>query len=365
MKKPLYLHIGLGKTGTTALQDFFGENRKQLKKHGICYPDLGTVANAHHLLSPYIPPFLSQSWKFLNPDQWAPKIAKVREPVVLLSSELMGWTEESAVIEFCTALEKWFDVHVVVYLRRQDNIIMASYNQQVKVGQQKRHLKSSLKHRRRRFDFLKIIEPWANQLGDDKILVRIYERGQFYKNDIRLDFMHYVLQVEPGGQFTFLNANANPRLSGSLSDYKLLLNNVVEERGKNLRFDELLTRYAQGLENSDEPFSDYSVLSASQRMEIIAESDEANATIARRFLGREDGRLFYDPPPTAQDDQADLPLDDRVARCIDITRHLMEQDPELMDWLASELVRSKATKPGSRKFAAHTLEQFLVEVASE
>ena len=40
-KKTLYLHIGMGKTGTTALQVFFSGNRKAMEKQGIAYPSLG------------------------------------------------------------------------------------------------------------------------------------------------------------------------------------------------------------------------------------------------------------------------------------------------------------------------------------
>ena len=41
MKKKLYLHIGMGKTGTTALQHFFWDNRDILAAKGICYPKVG------------------------------------------------------------------------------------------------------------------------------------------------------------------------------------------------------------------------------------------------------------------------------------------------------------------------------------
>ena len=34
----LYLHIGMHKTGTTAIQRFCAENRRALLKRGYCYP---------------------------------------------------------------------------------------------------------------------------------------------------------------------------------------------------------------------------------------------------------------------------------------------------------------------------------------
>lgn len=40
MSHILLIHIGMPKTGTTALQSFLYENMKNLKEQGWCYPDL-------------------------------------------------------------------------------------------------------------------------------------------------------------------------------------------------------------------------------------------------------------------------------------------------------------------------------------
>ncbi|HNQ42503.1 MAG TPA: hypothetical protein PKL22_10430, partial [Saprospiraceae bacterium] len=40
-KKTLILHVGMGKTGTTALQNFFWRNRDVLAHHDIAYPETG------------------------------------------------------------------------------------------------------------------------------------------------------------------------------------------------------------------------------------------------------------------------------------------------------------------------------------
>ncbi len=110
MKKKLYLHIGMGKTGTTALQHFFWENRKALASRDICYPNLGVQSEAHHLLSPHIPRFLEDQWKFRAVDEWAPKLSKSRESRLLLSSELMAWADEAKARKFCAQVSTWFSV---------------------------------------------------------------------------------------------------------------------------------------------------------------------------------------------------------------------------------------------------------------
>jgi len=49
IKQTVYLHIGMGKAGTSALQHFFKMNSAKLLKHGILYPATDAENNvAHH-----------------------------------------------------------------------------------------------------------------------------------------------------------------------------------------------------------------------------------------------------------------------------------------------------------------------------
>ena len=214
-KKLLYLHIGMGKTGTTALQEFFWENRRLLARNGICYPKLGVKSGAHHLLSPHVPPFLASVWQFIDVSVWAPKLATVSEPIILLSSELIAWAAEDVVRSFCAVLTERFDVKIILYLRRQDNLIMAGYNQQIKAGTQKRDIQAVLAHQLDRFDYAKKLEPWSSMLGDENIIIRPYEKGQFFGGDIRSDFMHHVFGIDVNKDYRVQSENSNPRFSFS------------------------------------------------------------------------------------------------------------------------------------------------------
>jgi hypothetical protein len=352
----------MGKTGTTALQNFFGENRKALSRRGICYPKQGSVADAHHLMSPYMPSYLADSWDFITPDQWAPKLSKVREDAVLLSSELVAWTEGSDVQRFCREVSQWFDLNIVIYLRRQDNIAMASYNQQVKVGQQIRNIDAAVKARVTRFDYLEIISPWAVELGKEKIRVCVYERSQFYKGDIRCDFMHSIFQLELDETFHINTANPNPRFSGIASDFKVIINNFVDDDKKNIRFNELLTSYSRQLDDSETPlFSDYSALSGSRRLELLKGFETSNTAVARQYLSREDGVLFRDPLPPAEEEENDPNNALNRARLKAIVRYLFETDRKLMNWLVEEVDRNRESGIPVKKFGVHILTDLLQE----
>ncbi|MFV8818294.1 sulfotransferase [Haliea sp. E17] len=334
--KKLYLHIGMGKTGTTALQDFFWDNRTQLATSDICYPEFGIQSNAHHLLSPHIPRFLEGVWDFKSVDQWAPRLAQVAQDNILLSSELMAWGTEEEVRNYCAGAVAWFDVNVVIYLRRQDNIIMASYNQQIKAGPQKRRIDLTYRQQIERFDYLRILQPWIDALGAQKITVRPYENEQFYRGDVRRDFLHAVFGQEVDDRFTLRQENPNPRLSPACGEYKRMVNNLADDATHNDRFNELLMRYPEDRQVQGEGGSvARSVLSPRQRGEILAASRDASETIARLFLGRDNGRLFVEPEPDPATPWAGIDLSRKEIDTI--TEFLREQDPALVRWLERQV----------------------------
>lgn len=356
MKKKLYLHIGMGKTGTTALQDFFAHNRDALAQVGISYPERGIMSNAHHLLSPHIPRFLEGQWQFEQVDQWAPAVAEEEPGAILLSSELMAWADEAKARKFCAQVSAWFDVHVVVYLRRQDNIIMASYNQQIKAGPQRRRIDLIYHKQMERFDYPRILAPWADSLEPGKVIVRPYEKQQFHDGDIRRDFMRHVFGVELDERFDLQLGNSNPRLSLVAGEYKRMVNCLVEDAEKNARFNELLMQYSAEMDvSSTSVFSSQAVLSPAQRLEVIEHSRAGNEQVARQFLGRDDGQLFLDPEPAANDEWEGIDLS--VGTAAIITDYLKQYDPGLVRYLGHQIKAYKDAMAFQRRRAARFLAQ--------
>lgn len=358
MKKKLFLHIGMGKTGTTALQDFFAHNRKPLAALGIAYPERGIMSNAHHLLSPHIPRFLEDQWQFESVDEWAPELAEQEGDRVLLSSELMAWADEARARKFCAQVSAWFDLHVVCYLRRQDNIIMASYNQQIKAGPQRRRIDVIYRKQMERFDYPRILAPWADSLGPGKVIVRPYERQQFHGEDIRKDFMHHVFGTELNEEFDLQRGNSNPRLSLAAGEYKRMVNCLVEDGEKNGRFNELLMQYSAEVDaSSTSVFSNQAVLSPEQRLEVIDSCRKGNELVAKLFLGREDGTLFVEPEPAADDTWQGNELSPTVAASI--TAYLNREAPELVVELGHQIEAFRDAmafqKRQSARFLSHSV----------
>jgi len=328
MRKRLYLHIGMGKTGTTALQDFFWSNRKLLLNYDICYPDVGVQSGAHHLLSPHVPPFLKDSWKFIDVKTWAPKITKCAQSKILLSSELMAWTSADIATDFCEVLKEYFEPKVVIYLRRQDNLIMAGYNQQIKAGTQIRDIYAVLENQFSRFDYEKKLEPWVCSLGESNIIVRPYERQQFFHGDLRKDFMHHVFGLEVSEQFQIDDQNRNPRLSLLTMEYKRFINNLMDS-SLSMKFNDILLRHSAAVDSvSTVAFSDQAILSPLARLDILRRSAGTNDMIARKYLGRSDGRIFYDAEPDVDKIFTAIELSEEDIN--KISQYIQENEPNLM-----------------------------------
>jgi hypothetical protein len=167
--------------------------------------------------------------------------------------------------------------------------------------------------------------------------------------------MHHVLNVPVGKGYNFSTGNINQSLFGTLSVYKLIINNLVNDAKRNARFNELLT---QCTENSDRAiFSDHTVLSAQKRLEIIERAEPANSAIANKYLKRSDGKLFLEPLPIdAHHDSGAL---DQAEDLRTISQQLIAKDHSLMQWLTQEVRVSYESKNAHRSMAARIMSQVL------
>lgn len=180
---------------------------------------------------------------------------------------------------------------------------MSSYLQQVKSGRQKRRIQSVVRRQQVNIDYLQILEPWENSLGAGNIIVRPYEEQQFHAGDIRKDFMHVALNAPLNSRYKFTTGNPNPSLWGVLTTFKLLINNLISSKETHARFNELLGECS--VDDELAAFSNYAILSPRERLEIIEAAEPINSAIARKYLGRNDGKLFLEPLPDIEEEWFD------------------------------------------------------------
>jgi len=188
--KKLYIHIGTHKTATTWLQHFLGKNSRRLEDHGFYYPKAGRVNQAQHRLGQAIfrrpKPVTSLNdvpvWQ-----KFKHEISLTNCENIVLSSEEFEWVGRPNIIrEYLSGVE----IHVVVYLRRQDDYLESLYGQQIRDFGPRltktidRYIADS---ELRFLDYKRLVDRWKS--ASDQLTVRIFDRGALKDGDIGTDFL--------------------------------------------------------------------------------------------------------------------------------------------------------------------------------
>lgn len=202
-RKTLYLHIGLNKTGSTFVQRCLKHNEERLAKRGFLYPCKRRAPyfqrGQHVPLAAALtglPVYWLNKAKSRRLDSALPVFleeAKAFEGQnIIVSSEAFGSknvTEE--IVERMKDLLVDFEVKVLVYLRRQDDYVLSTYQQDVKVGsRQKFDLSERISGEQNRF--YNRIEPYVSVFGKEQVIIRPYDKSYWKGGELFLDFLHAI-----------------------------------------------------------------------------------------------------------------------------------------------------------------------------
>jgi len=285
--RELLLHVGMDKTGTSAIQRFMVDNMLLLaREHGVCYPKTGLWTDgSHHPVAfsvfgqhGYTPAFLHSLFRDMR------KEINHCERVVISSECLF-----KALIhpEFGTLRKELFshfeNVIVVVYVRRQDLWVDSRYRHAILSGKEISLEKLLTPHF---CDYKKWIDAWAGVVGKNNMRVRVYERAQFQGGDIFSDFLS-VLNVQRLDDYVMPSTLLNASLGNPESEFKRICNHITTNGTIGHKLNQALLQHGE---------TEYSwrtnVLSCDARYKLLDACSELNADIAREYLGRSDGVLF-------------------------------------------------------------------------
>lgn len=310
--KTLYLHIGTPKTGTSAIQNFCVKNRDTLEKQGLYYPDFGfrfTSSHANRNGAFYINNIFDDQKNRMYEEEnkvrreGMEKLQKAFEDhdTILLSDEGFwnhekmdadGWKE---LLEQCN--EMGVQLKPIVYLRRQDEVIQSYWSQKVK----EINLKSSLsnyidsgKYTKFNLDYYSKLQEITSVIGKENIIVKVYEKGQYQgKNGTLISDFFSIFDLDISKGYVEEGAQKNRSLYGTYLEAKRLLN-ASQEFGK--REFSLVNRLRnlQELDEDSARLSKIKQFSYEEALDFLKKYEEGNQNIAKEYLGREDGTLFYD-----------------------------------------------------------------------
>lgn len=185
----LVLHVGLHKTGTSAIQHFFWSHFEDLEKAGVLYPMAGRPADSalaygHH----EIPWSLNKRWEH-NPDAIAMlrnEIMQSDAKLAIVSSEEFDRLGRDHILRLSEELP--FPTRVLFYYRRQSAILDGVYRTAVIREGEDRDIEMFARGYDGAMDFYAFAENWAAAFGEENIIARSYDPALFPGGDVVADF---------------------------------------------------------------------------------------------------------------------------------------------------------------------------------
>ena len=307
-KSTIFIHIGTIKTGTTSLQNFFHINRVLLaEEFNIYYPKSPGLQN-HTRLPLYAYDGNVTELRARHNISSEEQLAKFRKEFIskfcneieshietgrdiLLSSEhLSSRATERAEIEKLLSLFEAYDVNckVIVYLRRQDKMMLSTYSTWVKSGG--RWQLNPTAYKNRRYNHLEMIQLWASVVGKENMIVKVFEKSRMKNGDLYDDFTD-AIGIRDLSKLTIpKKANLNTALDQEQIQFLTLFNKFVPSMN-------------EGSPNKDrgeiisflEEFSTDNKLDISQedKRNIYKHFEADNNRIAKEYI--KNGQPLFDP----------------------------------------------------------------------
>jgi hypothetical protein len=248
--KKIILHAGTHKTGTTALQMFASQESELLRQSGIYYPKSGRphaqFQDGHHLL-----PWSAAGRQFDNPRLspggagsptrvWSELLEEVRsrpEPVILLSSEefsLLTHEHVQTVAGFLSG----FQVVPLLYFRRYDDYIQATYSTVVLGFGEKQTASEYADRMTDVLDYSRMVSAWRASFADT-LVCRPFHRHTLISGSILCDILN-PLGFDVSSNHLAAFARTNSGVAGNLVECARLLNMVrASEPSTLIRFTNL------------------------------------------------------------------------------------------------------------------------------
>ncbi len=305
----LYFHIGATKTGTTALQRFLEKNFSRLmNEFGVFYPNFHDTNIFTSMRAGYN---YWQGHYFENTDGSEDikvfancikycKQNSLTSIVILHEALLVNWHERLG--RLAGKLDA--NIKIICYVRRQDHHLESAWKQWGHRFVSSTQIMESVNTHAEQWggwrstDWGKLLEPWVNNFGKENIIVRPYEKQQM-PDGILTDFLQTIQISWPEKPEVGNDVSINSGFSRDVLEF-LYLNRDLYEDIPNQSLHNMMNAVL-GSSYQKKPFVSYGILSPRERLEILKKYEFSNQSVARNYLKRDDGILFYEPWPDPDD----------------------------------------------------------------
>lgn len=297
----LILHIGLSKTGTSAIQNFLWKNREFItEKFALLYPEAGIFnaggIHAHHHIA----------WSIYKPETVNVEVVPTTQEILnnllkellnskrknikklIISSEtFMQIKDKNSYIKLKNFIEQLHvaKVEIIVYFRRQDLWHESSYLQVMKDGSIKTtpfklSNKYSLNYLGWLLEYDQFLERWQSAFPEARIIPRIYYKRLLPKGNVILDFLS-VIGIEMPEKETKVEVNLS---ISHLSALALRRINEIYDFPREIH--EKLVSFVLKLDK-EEPSPLKSFFTLEERIEFLERFRESNERLFKEWFNSE------------------------------------------------------------------------------
>lgn len=210
----IYLHIGLGKSGSSTIQHFATANADRLRAAGLVYPSVKGRSPEHHME-------LAQAARMAQQGAaLPPAFAALRETILrnegesyLISSEFFLRHDATGSARNAAALRDFLGtapVRVLVYIREYPSWVESLYAQKTKRGENTDDMDDFIRNRSitRKVSMLAGLRPWVEVFGAENLRLRSLNPANLVGGDLVEDLLAAVGVAEKMPPFR--RANESP-----------------------------------------------------------------------------------------------------------------------------------------------------------
>lgn len=306
--KTLHIHVGMAKTATTSLQFFCKENAGVLAEKGFCYPvfpfSYPGIAPGHNGRFLLEAPENEEEQKsreegkgnfaegmrivnelFLTYDDIIVSDESIWRAIDIENKNLLNVMRREAE-------QGGFQIHIIVYLRRQDKYFLSHWNQQTKrLTMEETFEEYENRVSRIRLDYYAKLQRIAEVFGKENITVRRFEKESFKGGSIYSDFLS-IFDLELTDEYQISQAVRNTGLAGNMHEIKRVLNGLPQMNDrKQHRY--MLDILQECSKTSGEKYPN-EMWSKDEIAAFLEEYQPGNRKVAEEYLHEPGSELFDD-----------------------------------------------------------------------
>ncbi|MBK1720875.1 hypothetical protein [Thiocystis violacea] len=294
--KELWIHAGMPKSGSSALQVFFARNRTLLLSEGVDYLELSDLSRAEKggitsgnagSLSRSMLRESDEGYLQDNGASYGLLIERIQasgSAKCLVSSEFFSFVGEDAYRELLDDLANIeCRCKFIYYVRRQDQALISGYMQRVKRHRFKGYPEDFVKgayRNNRLLNYYDMARRFEGVFGEGNVIAGVYESTRKHPRGLAGDFLERMFGVCP----QWLRPQPSVNTSPSPAELKLLL--LANQYTPRMRFSDILLNNS-ALTGRSEEYATHDILAPELVKEILAYFSEQNALFATCYANGE------------------------------------------------------------------------------